>query len=232
MTGPRLPDATAVGGDGALAGRAGIDATDIAGLVEALRRDGYAVAPGCLEVGLVAALAAEARHLDAAGAVHDAGVGRGGAHALETRIRRSRIVWLDGASEAQQRLFATAEALRGEINRRLFLGLFEFEAQFGIHGPGDFYKRHLDSFTGARNRMVTLVIYLNENWCAEDGGALAIWPEKPLPQATDCGAPALRVLPEAGTVVLMLSEDIPHEVEPATRERLAIAGWWRVRQAD
>jgi SM-20-related protein len=36
------------------------------------------------------------------------------------------------------------------------------------------------------------------------------------------------VTPELGTVVLFLSEEIPHEVLPAHRNRLGVAGWFRV----
>lgn len=39
----------------------------------------------------------------------------------------------------------------------------------------------------------------------------------------------LDVLPEAGTLVLFLSADLPHEVLPATRERLSLTGWLRRR---
>ena len=39
----------------------------------------------------------------------------------------------------------------------------------------------------------------------------------------------LDVLPEAGTLVVFLSADLPHEVLPATRERLSLTGWLRRR---
>ena len=35
------------------------------------------------------------------------------------------------------------------------------------------------------------------------------------------------VRPEFGTLAVFLSEDIPHEVIPARRERFSIAGWHR-----
>jgi SM-20-related protein len=39
---------------------------------------------------------------------------------------------------------------------------------------------------------------------------------------------ALRdVLPAGGTAVAFLSEAVHHEVLPATRERLGVAGWFR-----
>ena len=107
------------------------------------------------------------------------------------------------------------------------LGLFEFEVCFAVYPPGGFYDRHLDSFAGARNRVVSLVAYLNEDWDETRGGALAVWPEG----AGDGSAPAARIMPEGGGVVLMLSEAIPHEVEVTHEKRLCLAGWWRVNQS-
>jgi SM-20-related protein len=37
------------------------------------------------------------------------------------------------------------------------------------------------------------------------------------------------VLPEGGTLVAFLADRFPHEVLPATRERLAFTGWYRRR---
>lgn len=107
------------------------------------------------------------------------------------------------------------------------LGLFEMEVCFAVYPPGGFYDRHLDSFAGARNRVVSLVAYLNEDWDAAKGGALAIWPEG----AEPADAPAARIIPEPGGVVLMLSEAIPHAVEVTNEKRLGLAGWWRVNQS-
>jgi SM-20-related protein len=60
------------------------------------------------------------------------------------------------------------------------------------------------------------VSYLNADWGADDGGALRLWRED---GATD----DLRPL---GGSVCFLSE-LEHEVLPARRERLSIAGWMR-----
>jgi SM-20-related protein len=38
----------------------------------------------------------------------------------------------------------------------------------------------------------------------------------------------LSVQPLHGTVVVFLSEEFPHEVLPASRDRYSIAGWFRV----
>jgi SM-20-related protein len=63
------------------------------------------------------------------------------------------------------------------------------------------------------------VLYLNEGWTAEDGGALRLH----LP-----GGPR-DVLPSAARLVAFLSERFEHEVLPAQRERLSLTGWFRRR---
>jgi SM-20-related protein len=71
-------------------------------------------------------------------------------------------------------------------------------------------------------RVLSCVLYLNETWTAEDGGALRLH----LPGAETCD-----VLPVGGTLACFLSERFEHEVMPATRKRLSIAGWFKRRGA-
>lgn len=191
-------------------------------LVGGLADQGYAIAHSFVPIRLVADLAAEAEHREGNRELADAGIGRGDNQVIADRVRRASGRWLDGGSDSERLLLAIAESLRLAINRRLFLGLFEFEAQLLSYPPGGFYARHLDSLAGARNRVVSLVLYLNEGWQAADGGELVLWPPG------GDGPPAACVVPKAGTLVLMLSEEIPHEVRPARRQRRAIAGWFRV----
>ena len=180
---------------------------------------------------LSAALHSEAMLLADGDVAIDAGVGRADGRTRDQFIRRSRIHWIDGATVAQRRFLRLAESLRQALNSRLFLGLFEFEAQLALYQPQGFYARHLDSFQGARNRVVSLVTYFNEEWADGDGGELLIWSRAPDgggPDGGGIGPPDVIVRPEAGTLVLMLSEEIPHEVAPSRRSRASIAGWWRV----
>jgi SM-20-related protein len=188
-----------------------------------LAAEGFAVVEGLFSPPLIEALKTEAEQL----VMQPAGIGREAHHLHDNTLRQTRIAWLDGGSEAQRQFLDRAQALRVSLNRRFFLGLFEFEAQFGITDPGGFYKRHLDSFAGSRNRLVSLVTYLNTRWIHADGGELLIWRN-----AKDHGPPCATVWPEAGVSVLMLSEDIPHEVRPAAATRYAIAGWWRLNRPD
>ncbi|MEZ5842225.1 MAG: 2OG-Fe(II) oxygenase [Hyphomicrobiaceae bacterium] len=187
---------------------------------------GVAVVPGALPGDLVDALHEAALARDRAGEMREADIGRGAAEARARHIRVVRSAWLDGRSIAERRYLALSDRLRVALNRNLMLGLFELESQFLIYDPGGFYARHLDSFRGARNRIVSMVAYLNPQWSEEDGGGLHVWTRDAAPD----DPPALVVRPDAGTLVLMMSEEIPHQVAPSRRQRVGIAGWWRVNQ--
>jgi SM-20-related protein len=195
--------------------------------VEQLGLVGYAVCTDLLPPELVVSLRTEQRRREEGGELAVAKVGRGIAQTLGSNLRQAHSSWFDGQSAAEQQFLAIAERLRLAINRHLMLGLFEFEAQFLHYPPGGFYRRHIDALHGERNRVVSLVAYLNEDWQSADGGALAVW-------AADGvnSEPVVEVQPLAGTVVLMLSEDIPHEARVARRDRRAIAGWYRVNASS
>ena len=188
---------------------------------------GWSWQPNLLPDDLTAALHAELLALDAQQDLEAAGIGREDAFQLDRSVRRTRISWMDGSSPAQKAFMAWAEPMRQSLNRELLIGLFDFEACFAVYPEGGFYDRHLDSFEGARNRVMSLVVYLNEDWTNAKGGALVIWPER----ASETDAPAARLLPLGSGVAFMLSETVPHAVEVTHARRYAIAGWWRVNQS-
>lgn len=190
-------------------------------LIDALAARGFAVAREALPRVLVRGLRQRARALDASGAFAAAGVGRGESRVARTDIRGDRIAWLhespDDACELQAR--AWLDAVRVRCNRELMLGLESLEAHYAIYPPGTRYARHRDRFRDDDARMLSCIVYLNEDWTADDGGALHLF----------AGDETVEVLPEGGTVVLFLAADFEHEVLPARRERLALTGWFRRR---
>ncbi|MEH6367338.1 MAG: 2OG-Fe(II) oxygenase, partial [Pseudomonas marincola] len=98
-----------------------------------------------------------------------------------------------------------------------------YESHFAFYPAGAFYKKHLDRFRDDDRRTVSVVLYLNEQWQDDFGGELRLY----LPDGE-----TRDVRPEAGSLVVFMSADMPHEVLPATRERLSLAGWFRRRGAD
>jgi SM-20-related protein len=211
-----------------------------AGLVEemasALRRTGYAVIDHALPTIVVRALAESfgSRH----GADFDrAGVGRSDEYRRQTTIRGDLIRWLDGDDEATRWFLEWAEMLRLELNRQLFLGLFEYECHFASYPVGAFYQTHLDAFRGESNRVLSTVLYLNDGWEDGDGGELVIYDavgdtDLPLGALPETLEVERIVTPRNSRLVVFLSEEFPHEVLPARRPRFSIAGWYRVNTSS
>jgi SM-20-related protein len=199
-------------------------ATDWTLLCDSLAHHALAIVPELMPARTIAALASEARLREAAGEFRTAGVGRGAARVARSDIRGDRTLWLDerNPSAAEGAFWQMVGSLRVVLNRSLFMGLSEFECHYALYPPGAFYRRHRDQFRGSAStgaRVVSCVLYLNDDWKPSDGGALRVY----------CDSGARELMPAGGTLVCFLSERFEHEVLPATRERLSIAGWFRRR---
>lgn len=193
-------------------------------IVDELVERGWSLQPSFLSSDLTHDLAAECRRREAAGALAPAGVGRGEAQAVREGIRGDQIQWLEpGQSALCDRYLALMDELRQSLNRALFLGLEEFECHFALYPPGAFYQTHLDRFRDDDSRCVTAVLYLNPDWQPADGGELRMY----------LGAgETLDIPPLAGSLVVFLSGEFPHEVLVAHAERLSLTGWFRRRPVD
>lgn len=197
------------------------DSDPFSSLIDELACQGWSQRKLFAPEALTRELAAECRKRAKNGQLSAAGVGRGNGLQVREGVRGDSIQWLDaGQCEAGDRYLALLDELRQAINRSLFLGLDDFEGHFAFYPPGAFYLRHLDRFRDDDRRTVSAVFYLNEDWQAEEGGALRLYLDDERQHD---------VLPEAGTLALFLSADMPHEVLPATRERLSLTGWFRRR---
>ncbi|MCW8106977.1 2OG-Fe(II) oxygenase [Alteromonas ponticola] len=201
--------------------------TDHSQLYEQIAHDietqGYSIRLGALPANIAEALLAHQLSLNSA-KYREAGIGRGEDQINNRFVRTDEICWITGESDAGKLWLDWASELKSYLNRRLFLGLFSFESHFAHYPPGAFYKRHVDSFKGNTNRVLSLVTYLNSNWAIDDGGELVLYRDENDQVGT-------RVVPLMGTLALFLSEDFPHEVLPAARDRYSVAGWFRVNSS-
>ena len=202
-------------------------AVDTAGAVEAavvagLADGGYAIVPHALSAVAIAALRARALALDAIGALAPARVGRGVGRDRRDDVRGDRIRWLDGGTPdpAEAVALAFLEDLRVACNRALMAGLAEYEGHFAVYPPGAAYARHRDRFRDDDARVLSCVLYLNDAWRADEGGALRLYVD---------AAKTHDVVPAGGTLVAFRSDAFEHEVLPATRTRIALTGWFRRR---
>lgn len=197
----------------------GYDETLFEAIAVALIEQGYAIKPDALPIALADRLQQQALALSAQ-EFQTAGVGRETEHTLNRFVRKDRICWITGESETGNAWLQWVNRLQTYLNRRLFLGLFSNESHYAHYRPGDFYKKHVDAFKGEANRVLSMVVYLNSEWQLQEGGELVLY-------ADHCDEP-IKVLPSLGTIAVFLSEEMPHEVLPATRDRYSIATWFRV----
>lgn len=193
-------------------------------IINDLVKQGWNITRHFFTPELITALRNELLQHAAAGELRAARIGKGAQQTLRSDIRGDETLWLDGSSQPQRDYLDLMEALRQRINSELFLGLNDLEAHYALYPPGAGYNKHLDSFRSNNLRRITVVTYLNEEWRPEDGGELLLF--------NDNDAVFERVLPEAGTLVCFVSEQLPHEVAVTQRQRASIAGWFRVRDSS
>lgn len=197
-------------------------------LIDALAELGWVEQADFLSPALTRELAEECRRRAANGQLTPAGIGRGDAQQVREGIRGDHTDWLEpGQTAACDRYLALMDELRQQLNRQLYLGLEDFECHFALYPPSTFYQRHLDRFRDDDLRTVSAVIYLNEDWHDTDGGQLRLYLND-----GEGGERALDVQPQGGRLACFLSANVPHEVLPASRERLSLTGWFRRRPAD
>jgi SM-20-related protein len=189
-------------------------------LVDSLHERGYAVFKNAIPSDLCAEVSAEIFALSREGKMSPAGIGQGTLHLQrKSEIRGDRTFWFesDALSKPQTEIWSFLESARLKMNRELFLGLRELEGHYASYVPGAFYKPHFDRFTTDSSRTVSAVLFFNEDWKPEHGGALRLHLE----------SGEMDILPQAGTVVFFLSDRVLHEVTETRRERMSFAGWFK-----
>lgn len=195
--------------------------TVLAQIVDDLVTCGWSHQVDFLSSHLASGLAAECRTRHEHGQLAPAGVGRGAGLAVRDGVRGDHIQWLEAGQSSDCDLYLRLmDELRLELNRALFLGLEEYETHFAFYPPGAFYQQHVDRFRDDDRRSISIVVYLNQNWRPEHGGALRLHLE---------GKPPRDILPLAGSLVVFLSAKMLHEVLPGTRDRLSLTGWFKCR---
>jgi len=183
------------------------------------RRDWTTLAIGPGHALLLGAAREARAHLQAL-RLRPASTGRAGGQ-RQLGFRGDDTIWLDdpACGPAAADLLLAFDELRAGLNQRLTLGLASVEAHFAHYPVGTGYARHRDRFHSDDARVLSLVLYLNQDWPPDAGGELRLH----LPDGTH------DIAPRMGTLVLFLSADIEHEVMPATLPRYSVAAWFRQR---
>jgi len=146
-----------------------------------------------------------------------AGIGKFHDKQINEAIRGDYIQWIDRTTAAPsiQTYLSKLNELISFVNQNLFLSLKDYEVHLTMYPPGSYYKRHLDQFKKDDHRKLSVICYLNEDWKEEEGGQLRIYKSETFAD----------VLPATGRLVCFRSDQLEHEVLPATRPRLSITGW-------
>jgi SM-20-related protein len=197
-----------------------VDESLFARIAQDIEQRGFSIMPTSLPEALSDTLFQHQQSMEAE-KFKNAGIGRGNDYLQNEFVRTDAISWITGETPAGKAWLEWTTHLQHFLNRRLFLGLFSFESHFAHYRPGAYYKRHYDAFKGESNRVLSVVAYFNSHWLPSDGGELVLYKD-------DHDKEGIKVIPLLGTIVVFLSEEFPHEVLAANRDRYSIAGWFRI----
>ena len=196
----------------------------LATIIDDLSENGYAICDAFLSAETIIALADKATRRYLTGAMTAAKTGQN-TKISNVNIRGDRIFWLSEASENTSVLayFSKMHLLRNALNLHLFMNVQEMETHLAVYPIGSVYEKHLDQFSqgeGVQARQLSSILYLNQDWQADDGGALRL-------HLTE--RDFIDIAPTAGKLVLFLSRDFWHEVMVAKADRISLTGWFRTR---
>lgn len=193
----------------------------IAVLIDDVATQDWAIMPHCLPTQTAIDLKQDLIRRQDAGQFKKAGVGKVKENKIRTEIRSDETLWWQETDliDAQNIYYQNINILRKALNKAFFLNLEEFECHYACYPVGAFYKRHVDSFRQNNSRLISVILYLNEDWQASQGGNLRIY--------NPDNENFIDILPTQATLICMRSDTVWHEVLLATRPRYSIAGWLR-----
>ncbi len=149
-----------------------------------------------------------------------AGIGSLSKYQIRENIRRDEILWLDrnDCNDEIRSFFDFIETFIPTVNRELFTAIKDYEFHLAHYPAGGFYKKHLDQFSERNNRILSVIIYMNDNWQDGDGGELKIY--------TDQSCDNFELIPPIGNRLAIFRSDIVwHEVLTANKSRKSLTGW-------
>ena len=205
------------------------------------------VIPDFLSQELQAALRADVQSLRSSSKFKIARIGQDNTNQLNTDIRVAETCFIGPdkkrqqlpASPAREQLYEILDGVRRDLETQAQqpLDAALTELLYAYYPEGGYYRRHRDAVPGSAStlRRYSLLLYLNDNdessnnaWDTDrDGGALRLHldsggDERPAEEAPHF----VDVTPAGGTLVLLRSDAVPHEVLDTHRARVAVVGWY------
>lgn len=149
-----------------------------------------------------------------------AGTGNAIAVALDKNIRSDQIHWLDRDhnNEYENDFLDLIDQFVAYLNATCYTGITSYEFHYALYEKDTFYKKHFDQFKNNEVRQYSMIMYLNENWTATDGGELCIHHTHHLQH----------IAPVCGKGVFFKSSELEHEVLLTHKPRMSITGWLKI----
>lgn len=132
-------------------------------------------------------------------------------------IRGDAIYWLDRKhnNSFENSFFDLIDSFIEYLNRTCYSGITGYEFHYAFYEKGSFYRRHLDQFRDNQKRAYSMIMYLNEDWEAADGGELCIYHQDH----------SQIISPTNGKCIFFKSSELEHEVLLNFKPRMSITGW-------
>lgn len=188
-------------------------------LATALHQQGWYASTELVPLSLCDALYSDLKSLYETQALHKAQIGGGGERQTNASVRGDYIRWMEGDRPAEALFFGWIQQLMETLNRRLFLGMQSHEFHYACYPPSAGYDRHIDTFRGSDDRVLSFVLYLNPSWTPADGGQLSLF----LP--SEAAEKRVEIVPIFSQCAVFLSNQIPHQVNLTNSVRFSVTGW-------
>jgi SM-20-related protein len=152
--------------------------------------------------------------------LQQAGIGALSQYQIIENIRNDEIMWLDrnNCNPEIKTFFNFIDAFIPMVNRELYTSIKDSEFHLAHYQKGGFYKKHLDQFKDRNNRILSVIVYMNDQWKKGDGGELKIY-------TNDSQSEFELVEPIGNRLAIFRSDTVWHEVLPANKSRKSLTGW-------
>jgi SM-20-related protein len=186
-------------------------------LIDSFIDNKVGLADGFLTLPLAAGMKVNLLALYAKKQLLSAGIGNDSVQNHDNLIRNDKIYWLDRSHDNafEMAFFTLMDSFVSHLNRTCYTGITGYEFHYTMYEKGSFYKKHLDQFRNDKSRAFSMIMYLNVDWEAKDGGELCVYHTDSLQT----------IAPQNRKCVFFKSSELPHEVLMTNVPRLSITGW-------